>query len=71
MLLSYMYKWMGLGWIGLGWKSLCGATIRALLCDAKGRHKKTVFFTFSQKILTPPPPPPFLTTSVFSDNYFF
>ena len=30
MLLSY--KWMD--GMGLGWKSLCGATIRASLCDA-------------------------------------
>ena len=36
----------------------------------RGGIKKTVFFTFSQKIQTHPPPPPFLTTSVFSDKDF-
>ena len=34
MLLSYKWDWVG---YGLGWKSLCGATIRASLCDANNR----------------------------------
>ena len=30
--------WVGMS-MGMGWKSLCGATIRASLCDANKSHK--------------------------------
>ena len=46
MLLSYKWDRVGLGWVGLD-GSLCGATIRASLRDAKN----CIHLTFSEKFL--------------------